>query len=87
MSDSHLKALSRWKSDAYLKYVHLSPKDWQGYQTPLHPVKLEPLLPPVMNQTVCIRLSYMLFGYVAMECGVTNYSCAGGMYVHVHVHT
>ena len=27
MSDSHLKALGRWRSDAYLKYVRLSPKD------------------------------------------------------------
>ena len=27
VSDSHLKALGRWKSDAYLKYVRLSPKD------------------------------------------------------------
>ena len=27
VSDSHLKALGRWRSDAYLKYVRLSPKD------------------------------------------------------------
>ena len=27
VSDSHLKAMGRWKSDAYLKYVQLSPKD------------------------------------------------------------
>ena len=27
VSDSHLKALGRWRSDAYLKYVQLSPKD------------------------------------------------------------
>ena len=27
VSDSHLKALGRWKSDAYLKYVRLSPKN------------------------------------------------------------
>ena len=27
VSDSHLKAIGRWKSDAYLKYVQLSPKD------------------------------------------------------------
>ena len=27
MSHSHLKALGRWRSDAYLKYVRLSPKD------------------------------------------------------------
>ena len=27
MSDSHLKALGRWRSDAYLKYVQLSLKD------------------------------------------------------------
>ena len=27
VSDSHLKALDRWRSDAYLKYVRLSPKD------------------------------------------------------------
>ena len=36
-----------------------------------------------MNQTVHIRLSYILF-WICTECGVTNYSCAGGMYVHVH---
>ena len=27
VSDSHLKALGRWRSDAYLKYVQLSLKD------------------------------------------------------------
>lgn len=27
ISDSHLKALGRWKSDAYLKYIRLSPQD------------------------------------------------------------
>ena len=27
VSDSHLKALGRWRSDTYLKYVRLSPKD------------------------------------------------------------
>ena len=27
VSDSHLKALGRWKSNAYLKYVQLSPMD------------------------------------------------------------
>ena len=27
VSDSHLKALSRWRSDVYLKYVQLSLKD------------------------------------------------------------
>ena len=27
VSDSHLKALGRWKSDTYLKYVWLSSKD------------------------------------------------------------
>ena len=30
VSDSHLKALGRWKSDAYLKYVRLSSKDLAG---------------------------------------------------------
>ena len=27
MSDSHLKALGRWRSDAYLCYIRLSPQD------------------------------------------------------------
>ena len=27
MSDSHVKALGRWQSDAYQKYVRLSPQD------------------------------------------------------------
>ena len=30
VSDSHLKALGRWKSDAYKKYVRLSPQDLAG---------------------------------------------------------
>ena len=30
VSDSHLKALGMWRSDAYLKYVWLSPKDLAG---------------------------------------------------------
>ena len=30
VSDSHLKALGRWSSDAYLKYVRLSPQDLAG---------------------------------------------------------
>jgi len=27
ISDSHLKALGRWKSDTYLKYIRVSPQD------------------------------------------------------------
>jgi len=30
MSDSHLKALGRWRSDAYLHYMRLSPEDLAG---------------------------------------------------------
>ena len=30
ISDSHLKALGKWKSDTYLQYVHLSPQDLAG---------------------------------------------------------
>ena len=30
VSDSHLKALGRWKSDAYKKYIRLSPQDLAG---------------------------------------------------------
>jgi len=30
MSDSHLKALGRWWSDAYLRYIRLSPQDLAG---------------------------------------------------------
>ena len=30
ISDSHLKALGRWRSDAFLKYVRLSPQDLAG---------------------------------------------------------
>ena len=30
VSDSHLRVLGRWNSDAYLKYVRLSPQDLAG---------------------------------------------------------
>ena len=32
ISDSHLKALGRWQSDAYEKYVRLSPQDLASCQ-------------------------------------------------------
>ena len=35
ISDTHLKALGRWRSDAYQKYVRLSPQDLAGLSKPL----------------------------------------------------
>ena len=38
ISDAHLKALGRWKSPAYLKYVRLSPGDMANLSRNLIPM-------------------------------------------------
>ena len=37
MSDAHLKALGRWRNDAYQKYIRLSPQDLAGLSKSLVP--------------------------------------------------
>ena len=41
MSDMHIKTLGRWRSDAYQRYIRMSPKDLAGLSKRLIPGHLQ----------------------------------------------